>query len=342
MRILFVKLKEIGDCLILTPTLRATRQAYPKAEIWVVVRRGCEGILAGCPEIDRILTVTGVEKSERTRKNVWQDLGVLWQLRSVYFDVVLELSDGHRGRLLALLTRAKRRYTVKLNSPMNWCEKRRMTAESSFYWLDRHRVEKDFYTAAEFLDLPGLIPPMVFERDQAQSWSREGEVGDFCFMQIGSRKPVNRWPRERWRQVAVHLLTRFQQIVVSGGRAPDEVADAEWLRSELGPRMICTLGETTWAQVAGLLYRTRLYVGLNTAAMHLAAACGCPIVALFGRTSEEHWQPWQANYRIVAGATFSHVADPNERHRLARGRQMEHIQPQQVIEACEEMMATKR
>lgn len=341
MRILFIKPKEIGDSLILTPTLRATKQAYPSAEIWVVVRRGCEGILAGCSEIDRLLTVTGVEKHERTQKNFWQDLLVLWQLRSVHFDAVFELSDGHRGRLMAILTRATRRYTVKLNSPMKWWEKKRMTAESSFPWFDRHRIEKDFHTVSEFLPLPLPIPPMVFERSRTQPWGKESELSDFCFIQIGSRKPVNRWPRERWREVAAHLLTHFQQIVISSGRAPEEVADAEWLRNELGPRIICTLGQTTWAQVAGLLYRARLYVGLNTAAMHLAAACSCPIVALFGRTSEEHWHPWQANYRIVAGATFADVADPHERHRLARGRQMEHIQPQQVIEACEEMMARK-
>ena len=49
MRILLIKPKQIGDSLILTPTITAIKRAHPEAEIWVVVRRGCEGILAGLP-----------------------------------------------------------------------------------------------------------------------------------------------------------------------------------------------------------------------------------------------------------------------------------------------------
>jgi len=98
------------------------------------------------------------------------------------------------------------------------------------------------------------------------------------------------------------------------------------------------MGKISWGQVAGLLYRAKLYVGLNTAAMHLAAACGCPVVALFGRTSEEHWYPWQTTYLIVAIANFDHVKDARERHQLTRSRELADISPKRVIEAAEEML----
>lgn len=341
MRILFIKPKEIGDSLILTPTIQATKQLHPHAEIWVVVRRGCEGILEGCREIDCILTLSGVEKKERTRHDFWRDMQVLQRLRRVHFDVVFELSDGHRGRLFAVLTRATHRYSVQLCGPMKWWERRRLTAESSFQWQARHRVEKDFYSVSEFLKLAEPIPPMIFARERMVSWPEGGELTRFCLLQIGSRKLANRWPREKWREVAAYLLERFEQVVVSCGNDPKEVLDAEWLREELGPRIICTLGKTSWSQVAGLLDKAGLYVGLNTAAMHLATACRCPIVALFGGTSEEHWYPWQGNYRIVAAGNFGYVSDYNERHRLTRSRNMNDIQPGQVIDACREMLLEK-
>lgn len=341
MRILFIKPKEIGDSLILTPTIRATKQLYPEAEIWVVVRRGCEGILEGCTEINHILALSGVEKRERTHRDLWRDLQVLYRLRSVRFDVVFELGDGHRGRLFAILTLADRRYTVKLSGPLKWWERWRLTAESSFKWQASHRVEKDFYTVAEFLQLPEPIPPMVFARERMQSWPEGGKLTHYCLLQIGSRKAVNRWPREKWREVAAYLFEHFEQVIVSCGTAPEEVADAEWLREELGPRIVCTLGKTNWAQVAGLLDKAGLYVGLNTAAMHLATACQCPIVTLFGRTSEEHWYPWRANFRNVAAESFAHISDPIQRHQLTRGRNMEDIQPRQVIEACREILSKK-
>ncbi len=49
-KLLFVKLKHIGDTIVLTPTLAAARKMYPDAQIWAVVRKGCEGILEGCPQ----------------------------------------------------------------------------------------------------------------------------------------------------------------------------------------------------------------------------------------------------------------------------------------------------
>ena len=337
-RILFVKPKEIGDSLILTPAIRAAKLACAEAEIWVLVRRGCEGILAGCPEIHRLLALTRVERHERTWLDAWMDLQVLRELRSVDFDLVFELSGGHRGRLFALLARSERRYSVKVHGPLNAWERWRLTGVSRFDGLACHRVETDFRSVSEFLPLPEPIPAMVFEPDRTLAWPEGGALTDFCVLQIGSRKVENRWPREKWLGVIACLLEETQHVVISCGAAAHEVADADWLRAECGPRVIPTLGTANWAQVAGLLYRARLYVGLNTAAMHLAAACGCPIVALFGRTSEEHWSPWRASFRIVSSEDFSHVADPVERQRRNRGRQMADIDPAKVIQACREMM----
>ena len=77
----------------------------------------------------------------------------------------------------------------------------------------------------------------------------------------------------------------------------------------LGPRVVNTEGRTTWPEMAWLLYRAKLYVGPNTAAMHLAAACRCPVVALFGPSIEDHWYPWQVPYRIVTSPGYVPVDD---------------------------------
>src|SRR5271156_4627833 len=170
MRILLIKPKQIGDSLILTPTITAIKQAHPEAEIWVLVRRGCEGILAGCPAIAQILTLAGVENSDRSRGDFWRQVQVLLRLWSVKFDYVFELGDGHRARLFAMLSRTKRRFSVKTSSPLTWLERRRFTAVSSFDWQTCHRVEKDYDSVAEFLPLPRPIPALRYEREFVQSW----------------------------------------------------------------------------------------------------------------------------------------------------------------------------
>jgi heptosyltransferase-3 len=339
MRLLFIKPKHIGDSLLLTPTLVAARQAYPEAEIWVLVRRGGESILAGCPEIDRILLLAAVEKSQRTAGDALRQAGILARLAMTHFDYVFELGDGHRARLFARAARTARRYSVKPTEPMSSAEARLFTGVSTFDWKTAHRVEKDYRTVSEFLPLPEEIPPLRFDRARMHAWPPAAELHDFSIMQIGTRQVFNRWSLAGWREVCAHLLTRVSSVVIGTGAAPEEVAEAEVLRTEFGSRVLCTRGEADWPQMAGLLSRARLYVGPATAAMHLAAACGCPVVVLFGPTIDEHWYPWRVPYRAVNTSDVSMIADPEERYRLIKTRNIQDTSVHDVIGACEAILA---
>jgi heptosyltransferase-3 len=338
MRILLIKPKHIGDSLLLTPTIVALKQARPEAEIWVVVRRGCEGILTGCPEIDRLLTVAAVDQSERAAGDFWHGLGVMLRLLDTRFDYVFELGDGHRGRFLAHLARADRRYAVRPPTPFTPRQARGFTAVSRFDWETCHRVEKDFYAVAEFLPLPMPIPPLRFDRRAARPWPPGDALHDFVVMQIGKRQSAGRWQREKWEEVGRWLLTRSAALVIASGPAPEEAEEAAWLAERLGAGALATLGRADWPQMAGLLYRARLYVGTDTATMHLAAACECPIVALFGSTWEGHWHPWQAPHRIVAATETAPTGNAKENLARAKLRTMTAIPPASVIAACGEMM----
>jgi len=342
MRILLIKPKQIGDSLILTPTITAIRRTHPNAEIWVVVRRGCEGILAGCPDIARILTVAAVEKSERRAGDWWRGLQTIWQVYTTKFDFIFELGDGSRARNIARLAGARRGkcFSVKPGDPGGELAARKAGLKiSSFDWQTCHRVEKDFYTVSEFLPLPGPVPPLCFEPDFAQEWKAGVALKDFCVVQVGSRQGFNRWHREGWKKVGQGLLERFSQVVISCGPLAHETEEAAWLQQELGTRAIDTQGKTTWPEMAWLLYRAKLYVGPNTAAMHLAAACRCPAVALFGPSIEDHWYPWQTPYRIVTSHGYKPVADPVERYAQIKQRSMNEIEGRDVLAAVEELLS---
>jgi heptosyltransferase-3 len=231
MRLLLIKPKHIGDTLLLTPTIAAIKSRYPDAEIGVVVRRGCEGILAGCPHIQRILTVAPVERQDRRRNDFWRELAVLLRLWSVKFDFVFELGDGHRARFLALFNRAARRYSVKPVAPLKPREQRSFTAVSRFDWEKYHRVEKDFYSVSEFLPLTPLVPSLIFERKSTQPWAPAEPLQDFALMQIGTRQGFNTWSREGWLAVGEGLLRRFEHLVISCGPVAHERQDARWVHA---------------------------------------------------------------------------------------------------------------
>ena len=345
MRILLIKPKQIGDSLILTPTIAAIKQALPEAEIWVVVRRGCEAILAGCPEIARILTVAAVEKQDRRFSDIWEELG---SIRAIYlkkFDFSFELGDGARGRTLLRLSSARNRNCISVKPGDAWGELAARKAGfkvSSFDWQYRHRVEKDFYTVSEFLPLPEPTPPLRFDPAAMREWEPGRALADFCLVQVGSRQGYNRWRREGWREVGRAMLDRSANVVISCGPVAHEREEAAWLQRELGPRAISTEGGTSWAQMAWLLSRAKLYIGPNTAAMHLAAACGCPCVALFGPSIEDHWHPWRVPYRIVTSHGYIPVADVEERYAQVKKRTMEEILVADVVAACEELFRETR
>ena len=126
MRLLFVKPKHIGDALLLTPTLTAVRAAYPQAEIWVVVRRGCEGILAGCPAIDHLLTAAPAETARRSWRSALADFQLGLQLRRQPFDYAFELSNGDRGRWLAGCSGARVRTLNSCGVRLHWWWRRRL------------------------------------------------------------------------------------------------------------------------------------------------------------------------------------------------------------------------
>lgn len=336
MRILFIKPKHIGDSLVLTPTIAAAKAAYPEAEIWVAVRKGCDGILAGCPQIDRVITLAGVERSERHWSQLWGEVKLRLWMRRFEFDWLFELGDGERARWFSALCRAKKKCSVKPSTPLSRFWRGRFDGVSSFDWEGCHRVEKDFYSVHEFLPLALPVPPMVFEKSRAAEWAPAQGFERFCVMHVGSRQKANRWHAEGWIQAGRHLLTVCPRLIISTGPAADETEEANRIAAALGPGAVCTLGKTNWAEMAGLLYRAEVFVTLNTAAMHLAAACQCPTAALLGPSIEDLWRPWRSPHEIVTKPGFERAPGPAGFPAI-RQRPMGEIRAEDVIAACERL-----
>ena len=337
LRLLFVKLKHIGDALILTPTLVATRRQYPDAEIWVVVRRGTEGILAGCPAIDHLITAAPVESDQRTIADFWKDLRMGLKLRRQRFDYAFELTDGDRGRWMVGLSQATQRCISTTKQPINRGWKLWINRRTDAPWNKSHRVEKDHLMVSEFLPLMGKVPPLNFDEARAQIPPPMRGVNDFVVVHPGSRWKKKRWPFNHWLELGRALLEHTNTLVISSGPANDDRKFAAQLASELGPeRVINSDGQWSWAELAGCLWRARAYVGLDTAATHLAAACQCPIVALYAYTAVEHWKPWRAECQLFHPRQWLNSWE--EVLKTPPSEIMRAHQPEKVLAAAREIM----
>jgi heptosyltransferase-3 len=200
-----------------------------------------------------------------------------------------------------------------------------------------HRVEKDYELVSEFLALSPDIPPLQFEVPPGLD-DLAKDKQPYAVIHPVSRWRRKAWPVENWVEVGRSLQAWGLHCIISSGPASDEVALADSICRELGDGASATRGQRIWPELARLIKHARLFVGLDTAAMHLAAACQCPVVALFGPSIEHHWHPWQSQYEIVSAGGMLHRNYPDFLYD-AEKRSMSDIQVVDVIAACDRMLA---
>ena len=153
-------------------------------------------------------------------------------------------------------------------------------------------------------------------------------------MAPGSANPIKRWPAERFGQLAAELRSRGLLCGIAIG--PGERALAQAISEAAGWRLPVLGEDLDPAELAGVLGHARVVVCHDSGAMHLAAAIGTPVVALFGLTDPRLTSPTGVPYRLLDGHPPD--ADPLAR----RPREIERIPVSDVVRAVEELLSRRR
>ncbi len=281
MRILLVKLNHLGDTLLMTPTLRLLRQRFPQAWIDVVVRAGCEAVLEGNPDVSQVITVPG-----------WRALATVLRRR---YEYAFDLSNSDRAKLLVLASGARFRAINARYGVAGW----RREIFNSFSWFDwarEHQVLRDFRTVADVIGGDAPPGPLILNTDVEV----ETPPPPYAVIHPTSRWTYKQWLPGRWAAVADFLAEKHGlKVLLSSG--PGEMAAIEQILKVSKTRHHKTNGQLTLRQLGRLIRRSRIFLGVDTVALHVAAAVQTPSVALFGPSSEWSWHPWQAPHRLVLG-----------------------------------------
>ena len=296
MKILLVKLNHLGDTLLLTPTIRFLKEQFPAAEIDVLVRAGCEEVLRGNPDIRRIFS-TG--RRERAREFMRNARGILLQR----YDYAFDLSDSGRAKFWILLSAARIRGINDAYHSVGW-QRRLFNRVSLFKWGPEHQVFRDFRTVTEIIGLKGEPGPLRFY-PQAEFENMPGILpvpDNFAVIHPTSRWAFKQWLPERWAEVADEIRRRHGLAVIfSTGPARREVEYVQTILGAAREKHFSTGGKISLHELGALLGRAKLFCGVDTVAMHLAAAMQTPTVALFGPSSEWSWRPWQCRHELALG-----------------------------------------
>jgi heptosyltransferase-3 len=285
--ILVIKLRYIGDVLLATPALRALREEFPDARLTAAVNRGTEPILKENPDINEVLTV-----ERGTPGGQWR---LIRELRRRRFDCVVDLTDGDRSAILSWLSGAPVR--IGFNEEHRWRGLLYTTVVPISGTL--HRVERDL-AAVRALGIETKGGPVVLhtaaEDDQeagrllADAGLKTSGGERLVWLQPGARYWFKAWPADRFADLADRLAKIYGCRVLIGGDASEREA-AETIRKQARSAPVVLVGRTTLLQCAALMRQCALFVGNDNGPMHMAAALGVPVVALFGPSNPMEWGP---------------------------------------------------
>jgi heptosyltransferase-3 len=274
-RILVIALRRLGDVLLTTPLIRSIRRAWPDATIDAFVFADTAGILAGNPDLNGIITMP-------PRPSAAQSLALGARLFRRY-DLAVSTQSGDRPTGFAI---AAGRMRVALVEPrLNGRLKRALLHRNVPYVGGAHRVE-GMLRLADALGI-ARVPELVCPRPRAIDAM---PAGDYAVIHATPMFRYKQWTKSGWRDLAAALTARGLTVIATGSPAESErrYLDDVWD----GAKVARLDGQLDWPQLAGLLSKARVYIGPDTSVTHLAAASGCPTVALYGPTDPRLWGPW--------------------------------------------------
>ena len=302
--ILLIQLGDIGDVVWATPTFRAVKEAYPRANVSVLLRPDFGLLLAADPHIYKIFEV------KRYRGNLIKKIDgqirFFCSLRRERFDLAVDFRSDDRGAFMAFLSGApvkaalfypgalwRNRMFTHIIMPSVFKERTFGAAEQSL------RIVRDFG-----IDTKDTIPKLwVSEtaKERAEKLLKVNgvmNVDRWITLNPFSRWQYKEWENDKWVQIVDWLWEEYRMPTIIVG-APEEKEKSMHIANACKGTIFNLSGKTTLDELAGVLRRSSLHVGVDSAAPHIAAALGTPTITIYGPTDWRDWAPQGKIHSVV-------------------------------------------
>ena len=287
--VLVVVTRQIGDVLLTTPLIREVRRRWPQARVDVLGFAGTLGMLRGNPDLHGTIEVPARPGA----------LGTLALARRLWrrYDLALVADPGDRAHLIGWVAARARAGVLPQHSGSNWWKERllRHAVHSPGDLGSVHVVDEKLALLAPWPAAEVAAPRLVGPASAPLPAALQGQLRPgYVVVHAPSMWPYKQWPLEHFRELIALLELAGRQVVLTGGPgAADRAAVAALAGSAVDAGLL------DFNQVAALLRGAALYIGPDTSVSHLAAACGIPVLAIFGPTNPQRWAPWPAGEQPV-------------------------------------------
>lgn len=301
--ILLIQLGDIGDVVLSTPCIRALRENYPQATIVVAVRDKAAELLDACPWLDHVVAVT--KRSGSLREEIFSQRDFFRKLRNFHFDLAIDLRTGTRGAIMAFFSGARQRLGFYADDGKLWRNRIFTDLLHRDYSPGQHVVDYLLcLLEAAGLQVRERSPALgVLQENQEKLEARLAEETVDAARLLVAVQPFSLWQYKEWGKEKHIALIRWLieernvAVLVTGSAA--EQARAEEIVRNCGRSCYNFAGKTDIGLYAALLKRCRLFIGVDSAGLHIAAAVGTPTVGIFGPSSPGSWAPRGARHLVI-------------------------------------------
>jgi ADP-heptose:LPS heptosyltransferase len=331
----------LGDGVLLSPTITALNESFPRIAIVLVAKPAVCELYAHDSRIAECISFTpswfpGPENKHDGWTGFWQTVNIL---RKVECSVALNTASDTRTNLLVRFSGVGRLISARARHG-DWLSSEIVAPELTL----KHEAERQLELASAFLGKllnPYPLRIQVSAEDEASAGALLDEIkgGEKPLAAIhpGANVSFKAWPPERFAEVGRFLVRSKSCRIVVLGAPGQEVALAKSLVESIGPEAVSLAGKMPPRTLLAFLRLCALYVGNDSGPMHLAAAAGCPTVAIFGATNPYRFAPYLTDdlKRVVLSPLFN--IDLIDKAREKGKNMLDAVTVDMVIKAIDEL-----
>lgn len=301
MKILIRATNWVGDAIMSIPALCAIRERWIDAKITILARPGVAELYKGQPFVDCVMPFSVASRSLLAMERAAVGL------RAEQFDCAVLLQNAFsaawlvwRAKIAERIGYARDGRGILLNRAVKVPKNGEIPAHESFYYLEL------LHRAGWLESLPKVtqisLALQAGAAEAAEARLREAGVP------AGSKRvaiapgaaygSAKCWPPDRFAQVADALVDEFDADVILFG-ARSEIEICRQIADRMRHRPVVLAGQTSMGELPALFSRCSMFVGNDSGAMHVAAAVGVPVVAVFGSTDPNGTAPVTSRRRVI-------------------------------------------
>jgi heptosyltransferase-3 len=289
--ILVINMRYIGDAIWLYPFIKNLKINLPDATISALVNKGGEIFLELMPELSEVIAFE--REKMKGKKGFLKFIHFLKEVRKRNFDTVFILSNSDRPTIIGFTSGAKTRIGFKSD---NWW--RGFLLTETFRWNDYknpHMIEYylqaltdsglKIYDRRLTFDVPDSAIKGITERFSLLKTRDKKTI----IVHPGTRTELRQWGVEKFAEV-INSVAEHYRIFLIGGPHEDTVIQAILNRLKRSPDIVST--DLSLLEFAALCKFSDLFIGNDSAPIHIAAATGLFVIGIYGPTLSKHCGPW--------------------------------------------------